>query len=258
MGVIRTDRWMEEDFGRPEVFCKNIKQAGKDVKDFYRYLQSFGMYRPSGQSKQTFLSLKEKNAWEKIAALKAKYQKLWKGPDPDIYIFPIRAGNGFGFRKSRGKSGVTLPDAVFLFLGPVRDEKEWEALLIHEYHHAARMSRLKRPLMEYTLLDSLVFEGLAEHAVLEYLGEEYISGTSRLYTGRQKMQAWHRFFAETLERKKSEKIHDDLLFGRRYVPNMMGYALGYFLIEEFKNTHAFSTAKCIGLASETFLTKNFK
>lgn len=252
MGIIRTDVWMEEAFSKPELFLETIKQGREDPEDFYHYLQRFGMYRPSRQAEQIFTALKKAGAWEKIGEYHAKYKKLWNGPDPDIYIFPVRNGNGFNFGRSRGKSGVTLPGAVFLFLAPVRDRKEWEALFVHEYHHAARMSRLKKPPRDYTLLDSLVFEGLAEHAVLEYVGEEYVSETSKRYSEKQKKHAWQQFFKKYLAAGKEEKIHDDLLFGRKYVPPMMGYALGYHLIEKYKTAHSFSTIANLGHRSEIF------
>lgn len=113
MGIIRTDVWMEEAFSKPELFLETIKQGREDPEDFYRYLQRFGMYRPSRQAEQIFTALKKADAWEKIGEYHAKYKKLWNGPDPDIYIFPVRNGNGFNFGRSRGKSGVTLPGAVF-------------------------------------------------------------------------------------------------------------------------------------------------
>ncbi|WP_018665224.1 DUF2268 domain-containing protein [Heyndrickxia acidiproducens] len=257
MSVIRTDEWLDKDFDRPEKMCRKIKQGSQDPEDFYRYLQTFGMYRSSVRAKQIFLELKKAKAWDKISAYEKHYRKLWKGPEIDIYIFPIRPGKGLRFRPAREKSGLTLENAVFLFLAPVPDMKEWEALFVHEYHHAARMAKLKKPLSEYTLLDSIVFEGLAEHAVQEYCGAEYVSETSRLYTEQQKMRAWRRFFSENREMKKSERMHDQLLFGRKFVPNMMGYALGFFLISQFKKDHDFSTLKYLSHPSDTFLTKRF-
>jgi len=59
MGIIRTDVWMEEAFSKPELFLETIKQGREDPEDFYRYLQRFGMYRPSRQAEQIFTALKK-------------------------------------------------------------------------------------------------------------------------------------------------------------------------------------------------------
>ena len=38
------------------------------------------------------------------------------------------------------KSGIAFKDQIYLFLSPELPDKMIEALVIHEYHHAARMN----------------------------------------------------------------------------------------------------------------------
>ncbi len=73
---------------------------------------------------------------------------------------------------------------MFLFLTPLEDEKELEALIIHEYHHVCRMNKITKPIQEYTLLDSMVMEGLAEYTVENYCGKNYNAKWIFLLQGR--------------------------------------------------------------------------
>ena len=78
-----------------------------------------------------------------------------------------------GNRKMDHKAGVSFKNKMFLFLTPLQDEKELEALIVHEYHHVCRLNKLVKPLDEYTLIDSIVMEGFAEYVVTKYCGKEY-------------------------------------------------------------------------------------
>jgi uncharacterized protein YjaZ len=46
---------------------------------------------------------------------------------------------------------------------------------------------------------------------------------------------------EQLNTKKFEKKHDELLYGGGRLPNLLGYAAGYHLIEHFYKNNNYST-----------------
>jgi uncharacterized protein YjaZ len=256
-GVIRTDKWLDESFNHPEELCSRAKPGIKKDRDFYNYLKYFGMYQPSNVSHKMFKELKEGGFWNTISDFYEKYKKLWKGPEVSIYLFPINGSNRQLMRQTNGKSGVSFEKSIYLFLSPLEDKKEIESLFVHEYHHTARMHDLQKKLLEYTLLDSIVLEGLAEHAVEEYCGEKYLAVWSRGYSDKQLERYWKSDYKSRLTINKKESIHDDLLFGKKFVPNMMGYAMGYKIISEYKKQNSFSTVKTLSIPSESFLVSNF-
>jgi len=257
LGVIRTDQWLDEDFEHPEKLCQKAEPEQVGGEQFYRYLQTFGMYTPSRYTKANYTKLKDRKVWELIERWYQKYRKLWSGPESNIYIFPIQMKNPLFSGQSIQKSGVSFPNKIYLFLAPVDDIKEWEALFVHEYHHVTRMHYLNKDLMDYTLLDSLVFEGLAEHAVLEYCGEKYLAQSTKQYADRQLLRYWKSHFKDNLSRKKKESIHDQLLYGKSLLPNMIGYALGFKLIEDFKKNEGFKTTRYIKKDSSVFLQGDY-
>jgi len=258
-GVIRTDKWLDESFNTPEEICSRTRGTSNLRKDrgFYQYLKSFGMYQPSSFNKNIFEALKEGSYWQKVNRLYEKYKNLWNGPEVNIYIFPINGVNRQLMRQTNGKSGVTFEKNLYLFLSPLQDLKELEALFVHEYHHAARMNNLQKMPLDYTLLDSLILEGLAETAVEEYCGEKYLAEWTRGYSEKLLERFWKSDFKERLMINRRNWMHDDLLFGRKFVPRMMGYALGYKIISEYKKNHPFSIEKTLATPSENLLIDDF-
>ncbi|WP_283249432.1 DUF2268 domain-containing putative Zn-dependent protease [Bacillus sp. FJAT-49736] len=215
------------------------------------------MYQPSFVNKNIFEELKKALYWQKVEKLYQKYKKLWNGPEVNIYIFPINGANRSLMRETHGKSGLTFEKNLYLFLSPLQDQKELEALFIHEYHHATRMHNLSKQPLDYTLLDSLILEGLAEHAVEEYCGEKYLAEWTRGYSDKQLKRFWHSDFKERLSIDRRNWMHDDLLFGRKFVPRMMGYAIGYKIISEYKKHHPFTIQKTLSESSKSLLIDNF-
>ncbi|MGE6260203.1 DUF2268 domain-containing protein [Heyndrickxia sporothermodurans] len=225
----------------------------KNIRDFYEYLKFFGMYQPSKMSKNTFKSLKEINGWQKINKIYLKYKKLWDGPDIPIYIFPINFYNRNLIRNTNGKSGVTFKNKMFLFLSFTDDIKEWESLFVHEYNHVVRMNKMEKDVNDYTLLDSLILEGLAEYAVQEFCGEKYVNKWCKTYSEKQLKFYWNNDFKGKLDIKRNHPFHEPLLFGTKFVPVMMGYAIGYRMILEYSKNHDFTTMKGLSMLSEELL-----
>lgn len=214
------------------------------------------MYRPDSQAIRTFNDLQKQDAWTKIGQFYQTYRKKWKGPSVEIYIFPINEANSYFTKRLKGRSGLALHNKLFLFLSATDDEKYWESLFVHEYHHAARMIQYKKKSEDYTLLDSLVFEGLAEQAVFLYCGEKYISNWQKNFSDSNLQFYWQRFYEPNLMINKKDSLHDDLLFGRKKVPKMMGYAIGAELVNGYINKNQMKITESLHIQSEAFLVDN--
>lgn len=255
VGVINTKKWLDKYFDDPIKICSAFDQERS--KEVYKYLQLFGMYQPSSLNRGIYKELVEAKAWQKILQLFKKYQKKWKGPNPSIYIFPIDGRNGKLLKTTGGKSGVTFKDKIFLFLSKPKKEKDWEALFVHEYHHCTRMNQLNKKEDDYNLLDSLVFEGLAEHAVLEYCGEKYLASWCNRYKENILKIYWDRKIKHYLDLPMSDSVHDDIMYGRKFYPEMLGYALGFQIISHFKKKGTFSITQSFSMDSTEFLKDDF-
>ncbi|MGE7122561.1 DUF2268 domain-containing protein [Peribacillus sp. NPDC046944] len=253
MGVISTNEWMEKDFDHPVKMMKKLKgEFYEQVKEdmIYRHLQNHGMYLPNPKTKKTFDELKQKNVWVKTQSLFTTYKKLWGGPDIPIYIFPLVASG----RKqpNESKSGLAFKDKLFLFYDIEITEKEMEAVLIHEYHHVCRLHHLKKAEENYTLLDTMIMEGLAERTVGKYLGTKYLAKWTQLYSEEKLQQFWDSYLVENLNKKRTDPLHDALLLGKKGYPEMLGYCSGFHLVKQFKN---FSVKKSFAIQSEEFITE---
>ncbi|MBS4218016.1 hypothetical protein KHA96_06725 [Bacillus sp. FJAT-49711] len=233
MGVIETDKWLENYFNQPWEMGRMAKPEVQDAEDFYEYLTQFGMYRPSRNAFHILNRLKEEEVWKKINNIYLKYRRKWKGPAVDVYIFPINQQNSLFRRRNNGRSGLAFHNKLFLFISEGLDENELEALFVHEYHHSARLSKLKKNESDYTLLDSILFEGFAELAVLNCCGSEYLAPWTKLYTKEKLRSDINRIYEPNFHLTRKDREHDELLFGRRGVPFMLGYAVGYELAKGY-------------------------
>lgn len=256
MGVIRTDQWLNEHFDEPLEILKKIDDQikGEDVQEFYSYLRNFGMYEPNRRCRAIFEQLKKDFYWGKVEKIYQTYRKKWGGPDVPLYIFPFSSNRLF---EITNKSGLSFKNMFFLFLTPLEDEKEIEALFVHEYHHVCRMHKQKKELSDYTLLESFVMEGLAEHIVARYCGSKYRASWCTAYSKKEIIFYWQKYLKENLTIKKSEKLHNQLLFGLGRYPTLIGYSTGYALIHSYMRENHFSDIISFQFDAEKFLTEDF-
>lgn len=258
MVVVRTDEWLDKEFSNPVAICERfLKEFDEsESKPIYEYLSSFGMYHPNRASFQTYEILKKKKTWETINKIYEKYKKKWNGPQVNIYIFPITQSYTTFFRKRKTKkSGVSFPDRMFLFIGDYEDERELEALFVHEYHHVCRMKKQNRNPLEFTLLDSIILEGLAELEVEKNCGKEYLADWCHFYSKEDIEMYMKKYIMSNLKLKKTEKQHDQLLFGFGAYPKLLGYACGYYLVRNSYKENYFSTKTSFTIPGKYYITK---
>lgn len=253
MGIERTDEWLHDHFYDPLKICSKLQSSFRDKgeSEFYQYLLSFGMYRPNRMTKEIYQELLNSNIWKQVEKIFVDYQKKWNGPDIPVYIFP------FGKKrnpKSEMKGGVSFKDGMFLFLSPFyKEEKELEALIVHEYHHVCRLNESRKPVQDFTLLDSLVMEGFAEYAVAKYCGETYKANWVSSYSDKELRHYWEKSVKKHLQTKRIDPIHDAILFGKGRYPDLLGYALGYWLIKKVSQKKRYSIQDTFSIKSESLM-----
>ncbi|WP_071461144.1 DUF2268 domain-containing protein [Bacillus massilinigeriensis] len=218
----------------------------------YQYLRSFGMCKPGPVSKAMLKKLEKQDFWKKTDALYKKYKKSWKGPEISVFILPIDASNRRLMIEGKGKSGVSFPDRLFLFLSPEVESLQLEAIFTHEYHHSCRLQAQKKDLSQYTLLDSLIMEGLAEHTAEEACGSDHRASWCERLNENELEYYWEKHIKKNLEANRENLIHDKILFGQGGFPPLLGYTVGYALIKQFKKNQPLTVKDSIVLPSSVF------
>ncbi|MBD3110331.1 hypothetical protein IEO70_18555 [Bacillus sp. AGMB 02131] len=258
MAVIRTDQWLtEHNYNSKEVcgellpFFENPKE-----KELLFYLQQNGMYYSLSQGKRDCKSLIKEDVWTKVEKLYKEYKKEWRGPDVPVFIFPMKKQKLF--KKSHFKSGLAFSDKLFLFLSPKVNQHHLEALFIHEYHHVCRLFKQKKRIEKYTLSDAIILEGLAEYTVQVVKGEEYLAPWTKQYSVEFLQSCWDSLFEKNLKVLKGDKKHDALIFGRGDYPEMIGYCLGFYLVEKYFEDRIFSVESSFSLPSGKVINNFFK
>jgi uncharacterized protein YjaZ len=257
MGIIRTDDWLQKEFDRPTKIAEKLQPFFNEQtpKEIYNQLRDFGMYRPSRSTRNQLFRMMDQKAWDKVENFYDKYKKKWNGPDIPVFLFPLAQSQGFFMREEKSKAGVSFPDKMFLFLTQFEDPKEIEALLVHEYHHVCRLQKLNKRMEDYTLLDSIIIEGLAEFAVKENCGRDYLAKWCSMYTEKEISKFWDKYLKKQLGKKKNEREHDELLYGLGRIPNLLGYAVGFTIVENFYKNHNYSTKLSFTNPAQNYLEK---
>jgi uncharacterized protein YjaZ len=257
LGIKETDKWLEDDFWEPEKICSRLLDefGEQEPEPIYGYLARFGMYRPDRVNYRVYEEMAGEGAWEAAGGLLKKYRKKWNGPDIPVYIFPVNRSGSRARRTDTVKSGVSFPDKMFLFFEHAKDEKELESLFVHEYHHVCRIRAQQKKLQAYTLLDSMVLEGMAEYMVERSCGKEYLAAWCSRYSEKELGSWWEKYLKEQLEITKKEPVHDQLLFGKGRYPDLLGYAAGYKIVKQYFEKNNFSTKVSFNLKAETFGTQ---
>lgn len=251
MAVINTREWLENDLSNPVAMLRNCDESLTDaqLEQYYEYLTKFGMYTPTAAIKQDLKRLVDKDIWGTTKEFYSKYKDLWKGIDIPVYIFPYKGSGGL-LRVKNNKSGLAFQDRLFLFVNSSISERELEAVFVHEYHHVCRLNRLKKAPETFTLLDSMIMEGLAEYAVSKHVGKDYLAKWTFLYKEAELVKLYERHLKQQLQMRRSDPLHDQLLIGMKPYPSMLGYCAGYYMV---KQAGLIPIKKTFTISSKAFL-----
>ncbi|WP_077211265.1 DUF2268 domain-containing protein [Bacillus dakarensis] len=235
MGVIRTDQWLLESYDQPLKMCEKMKSLFSDARSssIYHYLTRHGMYQPVKDGIKTVIKLRENKVWEMVQQEKQRLRRLWEGPDVPVYIFPSDQNNKVIASDFNGKSGLAFKDKLFLFLTENNEEKEIRALFTHEYNHVCRLAHIPKKEENFVLLDTIIMEGLAENAVRERIGNEFLASWTTYYSDVQLEKLWKNLLLPNRDLPKEDRKHRRILYGLGLYPKMAGYCVGYYLVRKY-------------------------
>ncbi|WP_067727453.1 DUF2268 domain-containing protein [Oceanobacillus damuensis] len=255
MGVIQTDEWLLKSYDNPIELCKKLEVYFNEVSayEIYDHLRMHGMYRPINRGKEQINLMKKSEVWAVVQEQLSGLKERWNGPEIPVFIFPSDTTNRKLTRDFNGKSGLAFKDKLLLFISAENERKEIEALLTHEYNHACRLNRYKKNMEDYCLLDTIILEGMAEYAVQEQIGEEYVAGWTKYYTDNELKVLWEERIFPHRNKMRKHPLHDKLLYGFSLYPKMLGYSVGYYLIMKYTKENKSSAAELFTLPSEQFI-----
>ncbi len=234
MSVINTEEWLKEHGNQPIKMCEKLSTYfnGNSARDIYEYLCLFGMYKSSVFTRNNKIDLfVEQNYWDIVKKEYEVLREKWKGPNIPIIIFPVNEAKVEIMKENKGKSGIAFTDKLILFLATDIEKSEIKALLTHEYNHVCRLMNMSKKEEDVTLLDTIILEGLAEHAVKEHCGSDLVAYWTKLYSNKELQKWWKKLVYPNRNKSKNEKEYQEILYGLKAYPKMLGYSLGYHIIE---------------------------
>ncbi len=252
MGVISTDKWLIKAYDDPIKMCEKLEALfpGADSTEIYHHLMINGMYQtPLKNGKQLIRYLQRKKIWDFVRKELTHLKHIWNGPDIPVFIFPSSDSRRLK-QENNGKSGLAFADKLFLFISDETSKEEMRALFIHEYNHVCRMQKFPKKEKDYVLLDSIILEGLAEQAVHEKLGEEHLASWCKYYPDDMLEKWWKTKLIPNRDIPKTDRSHHDLLYGLRFQPKMLGYSVGYYIVQKFAKENKMNTKDLMTLPSE--------
>lgn len=253
MEVIATDKWLLRDHDDPVKICEKLEGLfpGADAIDIYQHLMMNGMYQtPLTDGKKLVHRLQDQQVWEYVQKQLKHLKQGWKGPDVPVFIFPSNVHNRRLKQESNGKAGLAFSDKLFLFVSDETSKDEIKALLIHEYSHVCRMQKYPKKEQDYVLLDSIVLEGLAEQAVYEKMGKDHLASWCKYYSDEALEKWWKKIILPNRNIPKSERNHHFLLYGLRLYPKMLGYSVGFHLVQKYTKEKKIKVKEMMPLSSE--------
>jgi len=253
LGVISTDKWLLDHYDDPIKICKKLEGLfpGADDAEIYHHLMVNGMYQtPLKNGKQLIRYLQKKKVWSYVQKEFTHLKSNWEGPDIPIFIFPSDMNNRRLKQENNGKSGLAFADKLFLIISDETSKNEAKALLIHEYNHVCRLQKYKKKERDYVLLDSIILEGLAEQAVHEKLGEDHVASWCKYYSDKMLEKWWKTKLYPNSNIPKSDRSHRNFLYGLRLEPKMLGYSVGYYLVQKYAKENNLKSKELMTLSSE--------
>lgn len=222
-----------------ETLCLPIKEDFPDIheEELQFHLLQHGLFDPKEwrHVDETIQQMEQLNVWKTVEQEYQRLKKKWKGPNVPIYIFPVTNAQAHKKNHLSDKGGLAFKGAVFLFLSPTLSTQELKALFAHEYNHVCRLTHMNLYNEAITLKEILILEGLAEYAVKELYGSQYLAAWINLYSNEEILDLWINQFVPELDLVDKSKL-DIYVYGvgNRHFPKWIGYNIGYQIIESYQ------------------------
>lgn len=206
-------------------YYEDIGYAGYETKDWaIPSISNFIFGKEAEKIKSTNLDQEKlvsviKNSIE-LAETLVKNERI------NVFAFPTISK--FTIEKLNGVAGFTpWKKTILIFINPVEN---WETALketiCHEYAHTISHEFHKWE----TLLDSIIFEGLAEHFREKVVGGKRAPWTSILEE--KEINQLITKITPLLENKDFE-TYSKVFFGNEEFKQWTGYSLGYYIVKRF-------------------------
>ncbi|QXE01491.1 DUF2268 domain-containing protein [Terribacillus sp. DMT04] len=254
MSVIRTDEWLEDAYHDPLTICEKLVKhfEGASADEIYHHFKQHGMYHPLKKDKM----VPDKAVWEIVQHDQEYLQEKWSGPDIPVYIFPSDITNKEIQTHFNGKSGLAFRDKLFLFISAKNTEEEIKAIFTHEYNHVCRLNNFEKCEEEYTLLDTIVLEGLAENAVRERLGEACTANWVSFYSDEELEKTLATYILPKKQILPQSREYQNILYGFRRYPKMLGYCTGYYLVKRYMEKNSLSSEDLLFVETSEIVGEN--
>ncbi|ARK31480.1 DUF2268 domain-containing protein [Halalkalibacter krulwichiae] len=244
MGVVRTDKWLEAYLFKwkkatsihekiecqRDVIIQPLSEIflTEDLFGLQHYLIQMGLFGAEQAIEKEYEKWTQQMPWSTIQRQFEELKHKWAGPDVKIYVLPLNDQNSFLEKELGSKTGLTIGNAILLFIRSYTKEEDLKALITHEYHHVCRLKQTKQKESSMILLESMVMEGLAEIAVKEEVGQHYCAPWTTRYDQVWESQLYERLIKPNLY-IKGRTNHHIFLYGdeQRGVPLWLGYYVGY-------------------------------
>lgn len=242
-----TDKRDFVSFLTKNIKSSDIRCAGfKTKKKLNKFLENEIFVREK-EIKIIKYKVNEKEVTKIIKNSTRLCQKENKTKSIKFFVFP--SFHPFIKNKMRGVSGFTpWKNTILLFINPT---KGWKSALAetvaHEFNHLVMLKYHKWE----TLLDSLIFEGLAEH-----FREKVIGGKKAPWSLALNKESAKKIFSKIKKflNSKNTKLYYSLFFGNKEYPIWAGYSLGYQIIKSFlENNPNLGWPKIIRLSPKQIL-----
>ncbi|MGM8365830.1 DUF2268 domain-containing protein [Virgibacillus sp. W0181] len=236
MGVVRTDQWLAGYYKEPTRICKKLLKYFPEASaaELHEYLGLHGMYQqPISDGARLIEAMRTTDVWRVVQKENQHLQLKWNGPNIPIFILPSDHDNYHLRRDHKGKSGLAFSDKLFLFISETNTRTEIRTLFTHEYNHVCRLAHNNKDEKKYTLLDTVILEGLAENAVRVLFGEKETAAWTTYYTNNQLENMWKELIVPNKHVKKEAYRYEEILYGFGRYPKMAGYCVGYYIVKKY-------------------------
>ena len=129
-------------------------------------------------------------------------------------------------------------------------QKALEKTLYHEFAH----SIIKKPVEKWTLMDSIVYEGLADN-FSEYIFQKGPPVWSTVVSFKKCREYFPKI--KKVINSKTWKVYGAVFLGRGEYPLWLGYSIGYLVVKSFlKNNSGLKWKQIIALSTEEILKRS--
>src|SRR3989338_2244375 len=213
-----------------EIEDSDSGYAGFSTKEkLNNYLRGAVFDMADDNNHQYSFTLDEVRIIKTITKAIKKCSDLLPGGITSIFVFPTFSQ--FVKEEMSGTTGYTpWPDTILIFINPanLRCDKALSETVGHEFNHTVFLRDKKCT----TLLNSIIFEGLAEHFREQIIGGDRASWTKIFELNKAKVIFSEVKLANLLQ-STDLKIRRGIFFGNEKYIRWTGYAIGYYIVKSF-------------------------